>query len=84
MKKILISSLMILFVCLNMMAKDNTMKKQQMYKGSHHYELGIGINAFGIIGSTGNAGKGFGPGAYFEYRYAFAEHFDVGAQLSWK
>ena len=54
------------------------------YVGAHHYEIGGGINIFGILGAVGGPERSPGPGFYFEYRYAFAEHFDVGGQLNYK
>lgn len=54
------------------------------YKGTHHFEIGGGVNAYGILGSVGGPARKVGPGAYVEYRYAFAEHFDVGAQFTYK
>lgn len=54
------------------------------YKGTHHFEIGGGVNAYGILGSVGGPARKVGPGAYVEYRYAFAEHFDVGAQFNYK
>lgn len=54
------------------------------YKGTHSFEIGAGLNAYGILGAVGGPGRYVGPGAYFEYRYAFAEHFDIGAQLNYK
>jgi len=53
-------------------------------KGTHHYDLGGGVNLFGILGAVGGPGRELGPGAYFEYRYAFAEHFDIGGQVNFK
>lgn len=54
------------------------------YKGTHHFEIGGGVNAYGILGFVGGPARKVGPGAYVEYRYAFAEHFDVGAQFNYK
>ena len=53
-------------------------------KNTSNFEIGGGINAYGILGACGGPIRYFGPGAYFEYRNAFAEHFDVGAQLNYK
>lgn len=53
-------------------------------KGTHSFELGGGINAYGILGACGGPVRYFGPGAYFEYRYGIADHFDIGGQIHYK
>lgn len=75
MKRLFAASLLV-FVCICASA--------QSIVGSHSFEIGGGINLFGLIASHGGPDRELGPGVFFEYRYAFAEHFDVGGQLNFK
>lgn len=80
--KSLLKNLWILPAILLFLFSDFSTEAQ--VKGSHNYEIGVGINAYGILGAVGGPVRKSGPGAYFEYRYAFADHFDVGGQLSYR
>lgn len=53
-------------------------------KGTNGFEIGGGINAYGILGACGGPTRYFGPGFYVEHKKAIAEHFDVGVQLNYK
>lgn len=53
-------------------------------KNRNSFELGVGYNVFGITRADGSNSRDNGPGAYFEFRNAVAEHFDLGVQLSYK
>ena len=53
-------------------------------KGVQRFEIGGGINAYGILGACGGPVRYFGPGAYFEYRYGITDHFDIGGQIHYK
>ena len=57
---------------------------EKAYKGSHHYEIGGGVNMYGILGSVGGPARALGTGVYLEYRYDIAEHFDIGGQVNYK
>lgn len=65
--------MLLVFVC--------TCASAQSIVGSHSFEIGGGINLFGLIASHGGPDRELGPGVFFEYRYAFAEHFDVGGRI---
>ena len=75
MKRLFAASLLV-FVCICASA--------QSIVGSHSFEIGGGIILYGLIASHGGPERELGPGVFFEYRYAFAEHFDVGGQLNFK
>lgn len=53
-------------------------------KNSNNFEIGVGVNSYGILGCVGGPGRSLGPGTYIEYRSAFAEHFDAGTQVNYK
>ncbi len=53
-------------------------------KEKHNFEIGGGINAFGIIGTCGGPNRDSGPGGYFEYRYNYTKWFDLGIQANFK
>ena len=86
MKRIFCFALFLISVSVSAFAQDVATKRtgDQLYEGSHHYEIGGGINMLGILGSVGGPGREFGPGVYLEYRYALTEHVDVGGQLNFK
>lgn len=53
-------------------------------KDRHNYEVGVGVNAYGILGMVGGPGRYLGPGLHFEYRYDLADRFDVGGRIYYK
>ncbi len=55
----------------------------QDYEGSK-FELGAGVDGYGIVGAVGGPSKNLGPEIYAEYRYGFNEHFSCGAKFSYK
>ena len=52
-------------------------------RDKHNYEAGIGLNVYGILGMVGGPSRNASLGAYFEYRYDYAEHFDFGGQINY-
>ena len=52
-------------------------------RDKHNYEAGIGLNVYGILGMEGGPSRNASLGAYFEYRYDYAEHFDFGGQINY-
>ena len=50
----------------------------------HNYEVGAGVNVYGILGSVGGPGRSLGPGVHFEYRYDLSDRLDVGARAYYK
>ena len=38
-------------------------------KDKHNYDVGIGINAYGVLGAVGGPSRNISPGFLFEYRY---------------
>lgn len=53
-------------------------------KDKHNYEVGVGVNAYGILGMVGGPSRYPGPGLHFEYRYDLADRFDVGGRIYYK
>ena len=50
----------------------------------HNYEVGAGVNVYGILGTVGGPGRSLGPGVHFEYRYDLSDRLDVGARAYYK
>ena len=53
-------------------------------QGKHSYEVGAGINAYGILGAAGGPGRTLGPGVHFEYRNSISDRFDLGGRIYYK
>ena len=53
-------------------------------QGKHSYEVGAGINAYGILGAVGGPGRTLGPGVHFEYRNSISDRFDLGGRIYYK
>lgn len=53
-------------------------------KDRHNYDVGVGLNAYGIIGSYGGPSRNNSPGFLFEYRYDYTDRFDLGTQALFK
>ena len=53
-------------------------------EGKHNFEIGGGINAFGIPGGCGGPSMDAGMGLYVEYRYNTKEWLDLGLQANFK
>lgn len=47
------------------------------------YEVGAGVDVYGILGSVGGPSRNAGPEVSFTYRYCFGGHFDAGASISY-
>jgi len=52
--------------------------------GADSFEIGAGINAYGILGAVGGPSRTLGPGVHFEYRHAVSERFDIGGRIYYK
>ena len=50
----------------------------------HHYDAGVGLNAYGILGFVGGPSRNISPGFLFEYRYDYTDRIDFGAQALFK
>ena len=53
-------------------------------KDRHNYDVGIGVNAYGILGVVGGPSRIISPGFLFEYRYDYTDRIDFGAQALFK
>ena len=53
-------------------------------KDRHHYDAGVGLNAYGILGSVGGPSRNNSLGFLFEYRYDYTDRVDFGAQALFK
>lgn len=53
-------------------------------KDKHNYDVGIGINAYGVLGVVGGPSRNISPGFLFEYRYDYTDRIDFGAQALFK
>ncbi len=53
-------------------------------KDRHHYDAGVGLNAYGILGFVGGPSRNISPGFLFEYRYDYTDRIDFGAQALFK
>ena len=53
-------------------------------KDRHNYDVGIGVNAYGILGFVGGPSRNISPGFLFEYRYDYTDRIDFGAQALFK
>ena len=53
-------------------------------KDRHHYDAGVGLNAYGILGAVGGPSRNISPGFLFEYRYDYTDRVDFGAQALFK
>ena len=68
--------LFLVLTCISVLAQD---------KGKNSYEIGVGVNAYGIFWTVDGApSRDVSPGAYFEYRYNSNEHFSFGIQVGYK
>ena len=50
----------------------------------HKFEIGVGYAPFFLVGVEDKIQMPFEGDAYFEWRYDFGNHFDVGAKLDYK
>ena len=53
-------------------------------KDRHHYDAGVGLNVYGILGAVGGPSRNISPGFLFEYRYDYTDRVDFGAQALFK
>ena len=53
-------------------------------KDRHHYDAGVGLNTYGILGFVGGPSRNISPGFLFEYRYDYTDRIDFGAQALFK
>ena len=53
-------------------------------KDRHNYDVGIGINAYGVLGVVGGPSRNISPGFLFEYRYDYTDRIDFGVQALFK
>lgn len=53
-------------------------------KDRHNYDVGVGLNVYGILGNVGGPSRNTSPGFLFEYRYDYTDRVDFGAQALFK
>ena len=73
----------VLLLIVVLMTLSSTMVSAQ--KGDkHHFDVGVGLNGYGIIGYVGGPERDLSPSVFLEYRFGLTKHIDIGLQANYR